>query len=487
MALLDLRPFLKKYRGCFMVYIAFVELFIALGPPYGYTILFARLQDEFGAGAALTGWVGSLATTLVFCSPVSPLLLQRLGPRAVALLGTVVFSAGLVATSFVPALPYAFLTFGVLVGVGGNFLVQSVVLVVFKWFPGRNCSRATSIAWLGTPFGTLAFAPLLTRLITAYGWRNCLRIVAGGSFVLSVAHAAFIALPNEKTENRETPESKTIDEHETVVDDNAHSAAAKECQTAEIDDHAPRNLRHQIGKLLLQLDTWAWLFGFLMSNIGWTFVVINYASFMEYDLHLTPDQITVALVLAAGGEIVGKILFSIFGDRLPCLKLYVVAATGFLAALMSGLMTVLKTLSLVYIISFVVGMIRGVSYVSPCPATMELFGDYGSNVVTALFMIPMGAGILVGAPLTGGLYDLKGDYTLSLYVTVGVFVCAALSMLSIPIRRRLRSGTNTSDRVCRSETETQGVYRSTTTAQISLDNPVFEGSRTDDDRVLSGI
>ncbi|XP_038057312.1 monocarboxylate transporter 13-like [Patiria miniata] len=422
-----LLSFDRRYRGHFMVVIVFLQLFTATGPAYTYSILFVSVQEEFAAGAALTGWLGSLAAALIFCSPISPVLIKRLGPRVVAMLGAALLSCGLVATSFVPALAYAFLTFGVLVGVGGNFIFQSGVKVIFDWYPRENCSRATAGALLGPSVGILAFAPLLNALITAYGWRNALRIIGGGCFVISAACGAFIASPTE-----EKTRENGVEEGKDASTDPASEVAAD-------DSTEGATFRRTLARVLLRADTWLWLIGFMLSSLGWAFFIINYASFMEYDRGFTPNQVTVSLVLGAVGEILGKLLFSIFGDRLPCLKIYAVAVTGILGAVASGLVTVLYSVTAMYIFSFVVGFVRGVSYVCPYPAAMEIFGDFGSDIVTMLLLVPIGIGLFIGGPLTGGLYDLTGDYTLSLLIVAAIFVCSTVSLMIIPLKRRLET------------------------------------------------
>ncbi|XP_038057365.1 monocarboxylate transporter 13-like isoform X2 [Patiria miniata] len=422
-----LSSFVKRYHGHFMVIIVFLQLFTATGPAYTYSILFVSVQEEFAAGAALTGWVGSLASALIFCSPISPVLIKRLGPRVVAMLGATLLTCGLVATSFVPALAYAFLTFGILVGVGGNFIYQSGVKVILDWYPRDNCSRATAGAVLGTSVGILAFAPLLNALIATYGWRNALRIIGGITFVLSAACGAFIASPTEeKTRENGVEEGKdaSTDAASEVVANNSTEGAT---------------FQRTLARVLLRADTWLWLIGFMLSNLGWTFFIINYASFTEYDRGFTPDQVTVSVVLAAVGEILGKLLFSIFGDRLPCLKIYAVAVTGILGAVASGLVTVLYNVTAVYTFSFLLGPVRGVSYVSPYPAAMEIFGDFGSDLVTVLLLVPIGIGLFIGGPLTGGLFDLTGDYTLSLIIVAAILVCSTVSLMIIPLKKQLET------------------------------------------------
>ncbi len=72
---------------------------------------------------------------------------------------------------------------------------------------------------------------------------------------------------------------------------------------------------------------------------------------MEYDLHFTADQVSITFVLFAVGEIVGKLIFSAFGDRIPVLKVYVVAAGSFLAGAAAGLMILLQTVPLIYTVA----------------------------------------------------------------------------------------------------------------------------------------
>ena len=101
-----------------------------------------------------SGWVGSLANGLYFlCCPLTSMLLRRLSCRAVILVGVVLYSTGLLTTSFITALEYAYLTFGLLVGIGANFAIYGSNYLLLKWFRERNFIRVNSITSLGTSFG----------------------------------------------------------------------------------------------------------------------------------------------------------------------------------------------------------------------------------------------------------------------------------------------------------------------------------------------
>ncbi|XP_022089591.1 monocarboxylate transporter 13-like [Acanthaster planci] len=417
----------SKFRGWLMVGIAFVEIFIICGPTYNFSIIFLSLQDEFNAGATWTGWIGSLANSLMGAAGlISMPLIQRYGPRLVTLVGLVAFGGGLVTTSLVPALAYAYVTFGVVVGLGANFVLQSVVHLLFSWFPEKNCSRAFSLVMLGTSFSELAFAPLLTTLIRVFAWRNALRIIGGGSIILGFVFAVPIT----------SPATTTNHERGTRAKESRDEPCTDMATDAVIPDGLSENSRQRVLEVAWKIDTWLWSLCLVLVYLGWTFVTVNYASFMEHDLQFTTDQITIAIMMLAVGGIVGKILLSLFADRLPCLKLYVVAAASLLGAVVAGLMTWLRSVSLVYIVSLFVGSVRSASNAMPFPATMEIFGEYGSCIVSVLSMVPYGIGILIGAPISGSFYDLTGDYNLSLFVIVAIFVCSSAVALAIPIKKR---------------------------------------------------
>ena len=100
------------------------------------------------------GWPGALATALnCFMSPFNILLERKFRRRTIVLAGVVIYCAGLLMTSFVPALGYTYLTFGVLAGVGMNFMTQPPIALLLDWFAADNYSRALALALLGSTLG----------------------------------------------------------------------------------------------------------------------------------------------------------------------------------------------------------------------------------------------------------------------------------------------------------------------------------------------
>ncbi|XP_022101707.1 uncharacterized protein LOC110985177 [Acanthaster planci] len=459
-------------------WLVFIQFFLSLGFLYNYSILFVSLQSEFHSGSAATGWVGSLSHALIcLASPLTLQLGRKLSRRGVVLTGVVTVCAGLFMTSFVPALSYAYLTFGVLTGVGGSFMTNSSLGLLMDWFVGRNFPRYSATVLMGSTCGVLSFSYLLTASINHYGWRGALRVFSGGILVVGAAAGSLLSDPPadecsgaaeqggsrdqkqrgtdnvvvleqiraggmEETEDsgiqgpppRDDPGSEDV-ETEAAAGEGASDAVVSLDEPAVV--HAANPPR--LFALLKDPEAWLWSVANLLAFLGWAFFNINFASFMK-GLRFDDNQIASNIVFFSCGELGGKILLAVIGDRLPFMYLYVVVASCLGGTVTLSLLAVAKTYTAVVVIGVVSGVCRAGVYGVCVAAVAELFhGTYGTGSSLILFLYPVGAGFFVSALLSGGLYDVTGDYLLSLIVIASTFLCASVILVAIPLRRRIRS------------------------------------------------
>ncbi|XP_022101734.1 monocarboxylate transporter 9-like [Acanthaster planci] len=459
-------------------WLVFVEFFLCFGILYNYNILFVSLQGEFHSGSAVTGWVGSLSHALVgLASPLTPLLERKLSRRVVVLTGVTTICAGLFMTSFVPALGYAYLTFGVLTGVGGSFMTNSSLGLLMDWFVGRNFSRYSATVFMGSNCGVLSLSYLLTAATNHYGWRGALRVFSGGILVVGAAAGLLLTDPpadeccgtwerggsrDQKqcgtnsvvTMMEQTPacgmeETEDSGIHEPLPTDDKDSEDVKtEVAGEEASDAVvtPDKLAvadaansHRLFVILKDPEAWLWSVASLLSFMGWAFFNINFASFMK-GLRFDDNQIASNIVFFSCGELGGKILLAMIGDRLPFMYLYVVVASCLGGTVTLSLLAYSKTYTTVAVLGVVSGVCRTGVYGACVATAAQLFHrTYGTRGSLILFMYPAGFGTFVSALLAGVLYDLTGDYLLSLIVIVVIFLCATTILLVIPLRRRIRS------------------------------------------------
>ncbi|XP_071800098.1 monocarboxylate transporter 13-like [Asterias amurensis] len=460
-----------KWRGLRYIipFVVSIETFLVLGFLYNYSILFLSFQEEFGTGAAFTGWLGSLANSLAcLTSPLTSSLLRRTGSRVLLVAGHLFFFTGVMLTSIIPNLAYGILTFGILTGVGANFVFFSSSVLLLVWYKDSNFSRASAIALLGSTLGLLAFSPLLTVCISRYGWRNALRIISGVILVFGVAFGLVLVDPptyeketciknDEAHLGEDKPEVVPLTEDACVdIGNNLQvmidRTPENQSLCEELKEHHEDLTRqkqqkkccfssdnYEVLDMMKSFEPWVWSIGLTLSLMGWTFFTINFASFMD-GRGLNSDQISLVIMLFAVGEIVGKVSIAAIGDSLPFQRIYVLAASMLLGTAALSFMAFVYTLEQMMALAVASGLIRSVLYGSSNAITADLFADkYSSNGVTILGMFPFGLGMLLGTPLSGGLYDATGNYILSLVVIGAIFVCCAMLYLAIPIRRRLRA------------------------------------------------
>ena len=87
-------------------------------------------------------------------APLSGALGRRIGFPLVVLLGTVTSAAGFLLTSVVQALPYAYLSYGVLVGLGTSFMFAGSTSLMLDWFAGKaSVCRSTGVCTMGASTG----------------------------------------------------------------------------------------------------------------------------------------------------------------------------------------------------------------------------------------------------------------------------------------------------------------------------------------------
>ncbi|XP_038056500.1 monocarboxylate transporter 13-like [Patiria miniata] len=448
-----------------VTFATFGQFFLTLGPLFNFSILFVSLQEDFHSSSALTGWLGSLSLALAcIASPLCSLLTHKLSSRTVAILGVIAFCAGLLTTSFVPvpSLGYAFFTFSILTGVGANLATTASLALLLDWFAKANFSRASALAQMGSTFGMLAFSPLLTAFITHYGWRNALRILSGGILVIGIVDGLLLADPPSTEDYARAPDESPGDEKhelESMVpgkqvhddgciegtDDDARETDDKTTDNEEANISNQGSLkvgdeRHFRGRLISALtnpEAWAWHFAAVFSFLGWTFFNTNYANYLD-GLDLDSNRIASVIVYFALAELGGKFLIAVIGDRLPFLYLYLLMASCLLGTVVLGFLTIAKTFGVMVLLAVVSGVLRSGVYAAQFTAAAELFhGQYGTNGVMVITLVPSGIGVLISAPLAGAIYDVTGDYVLSLLVIAALFVCASAAYIFIPVRRRI--------------------------------------------------
>ncbi|WP_240473440.1 OFA family MFS transporter [Ferrimonas senticii] len=179
------------------ILIAGIAINLCMGVLYAWSVFSKALQAELGWSAVDAGMPYSVAV-MVFasCLLVSGVLQDRMGPRAMVILGCTLVSGGLIVSSFAIGNPLVLaLSFGGMVGAGIGFAYACLSPAAMKWFHSSKKGLVCGLIAGGFGIAPLYLAPLTNFLIGSYGIENTFLFLGAGALLISVPLAFTIVNP----------------------------------------------------------------------------------------------------------------------------------------------------------------------------------------------------------------------------------------------------------------------------------------------------
>jgi MFS family permease len=152
---------------------------VAIGAMFALPVFLLPISRDTGwsvtgiSGAMTIGFLAMAVGSLGWGS-----LSDRLGPRPVALIGSVALALGLYAASRMTSLLAFQLIFGLVVGGAASAIFAPMMACVTGWFD-TNRSLAVSLVSAGMGMAPVTMSPFAAWLISSHDWRTSLQIIAG--------------------------------------------------------------------------------------------------------------------------------------------------------------------------------------------------------------------------------------------------------------------------------------------------------------------
>ncbi|KAG5915715.1 hypothetical protein E4U42_007927, partial [Claviceps africana] len=146
------------------------------------------------AGSNLVPIIGTCAMGIMYLDVPLVMGMQRMYPRFgrwSPMLGLVLMSGSLAASSFSQDVGQLIATQGVLYAIGGSVSYCPCILYIDEWFAERK-GLAYGIMWSGTGLAGVSLPVLLQFLLQRYGFRATLRIWAAALLLVTMPLAFFI-------------------------------------------------------------------------------------------------------------------------------------------------------------------------------------------------------------------------------------------------------------------------------------------------------
>jgi MFS family permease len=391
------------FYGWVVVAVGFVTLGIAFGVWYSFSVFMLAVIDQFGWTLASTS---SIFSIFILCHALFGLitghLQDRLGPRIVIPMGTLILTIALVLTSRAHELWHFRLFYGVMAGIGVSLLgFGSHAAFIPRWFE-RKRGLAVGIAMSGIGFGMLFLIPLIERGITAFGWRSTY-IYLGGLVLL-------VAAPMNAILSRRSPQDMNLhpdgDEGPGIPERNIPRMTVR-----TID----KDWAHVDWTLLRAIKTrrfWFLLLGFFCLSYAYQGILLHSISAMVHGGMARERAAIYFGILGISGS-AGKILLGYLSDLYGRERINTLggALAGAGIICLVGVNSGYEHLAVVFALCF------GLGYGAAAPllptVCADIFLGRSFGLIFSMISIGGGAGGASGSFMAGYLHDISGSYFFS--------------------------------------------------------------------------
>ncbi|HEY3128065.1 MAG TPA: OFA family MFS transporter [Acidobacteriota bacterium] len=373
---------------------------LALGTLYAWSVFVLPLEKEFGWKRAQTSWVFTIA---IFVFAVTFVLAGRIqdlyGPRICAFIGGFLVSAGFWLASLTTSLPYLYLTFGVVVGLGNGFGYATPIPVASKWFPDKR-GLVVGIMVAGYGAGSAIFGPVASSMIGRVGWRETFTLLSGVFFVMTMLGTWLIRNPPDGYQRLVTrPQARAV------------ASATSDVPTAA----------------MLRTPTFYALW--VAYCLGTTAGLMTISQLVPFarNAGLGAAAATFAITIGAIGNAGGRILSGWLSDslgRLATLRLMILSS----AVAMPLLFWLRRELVLFYVLVAIVYWCYGTQLSVFASATADFYGTRYLGMNYGMLFTAWGTAGILGPIIGGRVFDRFQDYRFAFYTAGVLAILAAVSL-----------------------------------------------------------
>jgi MFS family permease len=390
-----------------LVAAAFLTFAVSAGLMHSYPVFFVAFLAEFGWSRAQTSLAYSISQLLTgVSSPAVGLLVDRVGPRRLVLLGGVLLTAGLALSARVSALWQLIAVYGVVMTLGANCLGLVVLTpLVSRRFVARR-GLVLSIVQAANGFGRAASVPVVQFLISAVGWRRSYLVLAAVMAVLVLPLARFFRGERERRAARPARPSPP-------------ASSGRDWTLAEA---------------MATSHFWLLFLVYLLTGLGSFFVSLHQLAFAAdqgFDTLHAASILGMGAFLSVAGTIFTGTISDYVGREVSAIIAYGISIVGVVAALA---ITRADQAWLLWIHACFFGLTWGARGPMITAKTADLFQGRHLGAILGVISIGTGIGAAVGAWASGLIFDLSGSYRLAFLLSIASYLagCVAFWFLRRP-------------------------------------------------------
>jgi MFS family permease len=404
----------KPFYGWTVLAAAFVIITMSIGMLFTLAIFLKPMEEAMGWSRSSISSVGLLNWVVMGLGGVlAGFVSDRIGTRAVVLVGSGLLGLGLVLSSQVTALWQLYVTFGILVAGGVSAFYVPLTVLAIRWFGDRR-GMAASVVSAGNGAGILLLSPLTRWLVNELDWRTAFLILGDLAWLVVIPAALLL---------RDAPlalDGRVVGQRALL----SSAGAPKWPPLSPSGGQPAAQMAMTPGVIFRSGPFWAIAlthFACCAAHSGPIFHLVTHA----IDQGVARMSAAGLLGLSGLSSIFGRVGTGIVADRLGA-KPTLIAALSLQAFTVFAFLFV-RDLGPLSALTFVFGIAYGASMPLYALVTREYFGEQalGTAFGAVFFISCIGMGL--GSYGGGFLYDALGSYAW-LFLTSGAIGTMAVVM-----------------------------------------------------------
>ncbi|HTI82949.1 MAG TPA: MFS transporter [Acetobacteraceae bacterium] len=374
----------------------FVTFSVGAACMHSYTVFLIAFIEAFGWTRAESSIAYSVSQMITGAtSPLVGVMVDRLGPRRLVLIGGLLLSIGLLASSYANALWQVILLYGVVMTLGANCLGLVVFVPILSRRFVRHRGTAVAVVQSANGFARAFSAPVSQMLIDGLGWRGA--YLAQGGFMA----AAFLPLAAMfRTSGAGDPMT-------------AGQAGLRSGWTLRLAARTPH--------------FWLLFLVYVFTGLGSFLVALHQLAFavtVGFDKLYAAEVLGLGAFLSLPGVIVTGWVSDYIGRELSAVVTYGTSIFGVACAM---LITSPDQHLLLWLHSCFFGLTWGARGPAITAKTADLFPGPRLGTILGAITIGTGVGSAAGSWLAGWTFDMTGSYRVAFGLSIFFYVCGSVA------------------------------------------------------------
>jgi sugar phosphate permease len=400
------------FYGWWIVFVAAAITFLTGGTFfYGFGALFNPILHEYGWSRASISFAFSLRSEVGgIAAPIVGMMVDRVGSRRLMVVGVAIVALGFVLLSRMDSL-WAFYGAVIVIAIGMSATAGPVGMVAIAHWFHRQRGRALSFMTVGAGLSGVMVI-VLELLISSFGWRSALLIVAGVQ--LAVCLPLALSVRNRPADLGLLPDNDPWE--------------AGEDATPQAARYAPQG--YTVAQAVRSPAFWKLAGAMMLTNLATIAVIVHQIPFLTNSVGLSEGLAAASVTAMTLLSLIGRLGMGQLADVID--KRHVMAISlAITSASLLLLATVFEGWQMFYVLPVFALGFGGIIPVRPA-FQAEYFGMRAFGAIQGLVFTVATLGALAGPVFAGWMYDQTESYRLAFAVlSLG-------SLLAVPLVLTIR-------------------------------------------------